>query len=160
MQQRWFLYSALISLAALLVALVSQHVFGLRPCAWCVFQRLLLLAIIGLSLIGYIAMRYKTLWLGFLCRIVLIATAFGGILSAWYQQTVAAKLFSCDMTFADQVMISSGLESSMPWLFGIYTTCMDASVAILGLDYAIWALLLFVALLVINTLALFSKAVD
>lgn len=143
MQQRWFAYSGLLSLLALAIALLSQHVFGLRPCAWCVFQRLLLIFIVLGSLVGYAALLYKKRVLALVARLLIIITAIGGIAAAWYQYTVAAKLFSCDMTLADRVMTQSGLESTLPWLFGIYASCMDAAVSLLGLDYAIWGLLLF-----------------
>lgn len=159
MQQRFFLYTAVLSLLALGVALISQHGFGLRPCAWCVFQRLLLLVLFLLSLIGYIAMAWRQLWLGLLTRIFIIITAYGGVMAAWYQHSVAAKLFSCDMSFADQFMINTGLESSIPWLFGIYASCMDAATAVLGLDYALWALLFFALVGITNTFVLFRKAV-
>ncbi|WP_353171997.1 disulfide bond formation protein B, partial [Paracandidimonas soli] len=36
---------ALLCICAVLVALISQHVFDMRPCAWCVFQRLIYLLI-------------------------------------------------------------------------------------------------------------------
>ena len=36
---------ALLCLAGVGIALVSQHVFDMQPCAWCVLQRLILLAI-------------------------------------------------------------------------------------------------------------------
>ena len=34
-----------LSFAAVLVALLSQHLFDMAPCAWCVFQRVIYLAI-------------------------------------------------------------------------------------------------------------------
>ena len=146
MQARFFSYAITLSLGALLIALASQHFFAMRPCAWCVFQRLLLLVILAFSIFGYLVasltLRFLSLFFGALSAL----TALGGIAAAWYQYTVAAKLFSCDMTFADRFMTQSGLESSLPWLFGIYGSCMDATVYVLGLEYAIWALLLFVAL--------------
>lgn len=157
MLQRGFLYSALLSLLALVIALASQHLFSLRPCSWCVFQRLLLIGILGLSLIGYAATRYQASLLILFSRLGLITISLGGVVSAWYQYSVAAKLYSCDMTFADKVMTQSGLESTWPWLFGIYATCMEASVAVLGLDYALWALLLFAFLALMHLLALFTK---
>ena len=66
--------------------------------------------------------------------------------ATWYQYTVAAEMFSCDMTFADRFMTGSGLESAFPALFGIYATCMDAAVEVLGVEYAIWSLMLFALL--------------
>ena len=40
---------ALLSLAAVAAALVSQHMFDMQPCPWCVLQRLIFLAIAGVS---------------------------------------------------------------------------------------------------------------
>ena len=40
---------ALASLGAVAIALVSQHVFDMRPCAWCVFQRLIFLVIAAVA---------------------------------------------------------------------------------------------------------------
>jgi disulfide bond formation protein DsbB len=40
------------ALLALAVALVSQYVFDMQPCPWCVLQRLLFLAIAGVAAIG------------------------------------------------------------------------------------------------------------
>ena len=42
---------AFASLAALGAALVSQHVFGMDPCPWCVLQRLIF-AVIAIDLLG------------------------------------------------------------------------------------------------------------
>lgn len=154
--QRGFLYTAILSMLALGVALISQHVFAMRPCAWCVFQRLILLAIIIFSIIGHIGVQYKIMALRIIARLAVIASAWGGVMAAWYQHSVAAKLFSCDMTFADEFMIKSGLESALPWLFGIYATCMESSVDVLGLPYAIWALLFFVLVALISVLPLIN----
>ena len=116
----------------------------MRPCAWCVFQRLLLIVVLAFSIFGYLVASLKLRFLSQLFGLLSALTAIGGVLSAWYQYNVAAKLFSCDMTFADRFMTQSGLESALPWLFGIYSTCMDATVHVFGLEYALWALLLFV----------------
>lgn len=154
LQQRSFLYTAILSTLALAVALLSQHLFAMRPCAWCVFQRLLLIALIVFSVIGHLGVQYKIMALRIIARLAVIATAWGGVMAAWYQHSVAAKLFSCDRTFADEVMIRSGLESALPWLFGIYATCMEASADVLGVPYAMWALLLFVLIGLISVLPL------
>jgi disulfide bond formation protein DsbB len=55
-------------------------------------------------------------------------------------------MLSCDQTFADRFMTGIGLESAIPPLFGIYATCMDAKVPVLGVEYALWSLALFVIL--------------
>ncbi len=135
---------ALASLGAVAIALVSQHIFDMRPCAWCVFQRLIFLAIAlvaGLAGLGHPH--------GILQRAGGLATlllGLGGVISAWYQYSVAAQMFSCDRTFADRFMVESGLDAGLPWLFGIYATCMDARVNLFGVEYALWGLGLFALL--------------
>lgn len=157
MQPRFFFYSIVLSSLGLGIALLSQHVFDMRPCAWCVFQRLLLLAVLAFSVFGYLVSGFKSHFLSQLFATLSALVSLGGILSAWYQYTVAAKLFSCDMTFADRFMTQSGLESAVPWLFGIYSSCMDASVNVLGLEYALWALILFALLGLLMVYALFQS---
>jgi len=146
---------AWLCIAALALALVSQHVFGLRPCAWCVFQRLIYLTIAVVCWLGVLLGRLPGLRrLGALLALGLSA---GGIAAAWYQYSVASNMFSCDRTFADRFMVQSGLDAHMPWLFGIFATCMDARVSVLGIEYAIWSLLLFAVLAALSLIALFRR---
>jgi disulfide bond formation protein DsbB len=71
------------------------------------------------------------------------AIAITGVTAAWYQEKVAANTFSCAQTLADQIMTKSGLDSAAPWLFGIYASCMDARIKLLGIEYAWWSLAMF-----------------
>lgn len=149
-----FIFIAILSAVGLGVALVSQHFFALKPCAWCVFQRLLLILLLLSAIIGQLAKYYEKSVIAIFSRLIIMAVAWGGVLAAWYQHTVAAKLFSCDLSFADHVMTQSGLESALPWLFGIYASCMEASVSVLGLAYAVWALLFFAFIALLAVLPL------
>ena len=146
---------AFASLLAVSIALISQHFFNMRPCAWCVFQRLICLVIVvvaGLASFG--KPGGLTRRIGGLATLLL---SLGGIMSAWYQYSVAAKLFSCDRTFADRFMVASGLDASVPWLFGIYATCMDARVNLFGIEYALWALALFILLSVVGVVVVLRQ---
>jgi disulfide bond formation protein DsbB len=147
---------ALLCVAAVAVALVSQHVFGLRPCAWCVFQRLIFLVIAAVAWLSVMGGRYAPA-LPRAGAAVIALLSVGGIVAAWYQYTVAAKLFSCDLTFADRFMVQSGLDSGVPWLFGIFASCMDARVELLGVEYAIWSMSLFVLTGVLAVVAALSR---
>jgi len=143
---------ALLCVAAVIVALVSQHVFGLRPCAWCVLQRLIYLAIAVVCWLGVLLARFSALRQ--LANAIAAALGIGGMMAAWYQYSVAAKMFSCDQTFADRFMVHSGLDAHMPWLFGIFASCMDARVHVLGVEYSIWSLVLFGVLTLMSLVAL------
>ena len=143
---------ALLCVAAVGAALASQHLFDMPPCAWCVFQRLLFLAIAVVCWAGVLLARIwrpATQIAGVLTSLI----ALGGLVSGWYQHTVAAQMFSCDRTFADHFMVNSGLDAALPWLFGIFATCMDAQVKLLGVEYVFWAVATF---LLVGVLALIA----
>ncbi|MCD0502919.1 disulfide bond formation protein B [Bordetella petrii] len=150
--QRLLLLIALFCFAAVGVALVSQHVFDMPPCAWCVFQRLIYLVIGVVALAGALAGAIARA-----CAALCALLALGGIAAAWYQYDVAAQMFSCDQTFADRFMSASGLDGAMPWLFGIFATCMDASVEVLGVEYALWSLMLFAVVAIAALRALLPR---
>ncbi|WP_026639624.1 disulfide bond formation protein B [Bordetella petrii] len=143
--QRLLLLIALLCFGAVAAALVSQHVFDMPPCAWCVLQRLIYLVIGVVALAGAFATA-----LARVCAAACAVLAAGGIAAAWYQYDVAARMFSCDQTFADRFMSGTGLDGAVPWLFGIYATCMDASVEVLGVEYALWSLALFGVLVILG----------
>lgn len=147
---------ALLCVAAVGAALASQHLFDMPPCAWCVFQRLLFLSIALVCWLGVLLGRFNTTaprLAGALAAVV----AAGGVLAGWYQHTVAAQMFSCDRTFADRFMVSSGLDAGVPWLFGIFATCMDAQVKLLGMEYVFWAMALFVVVGLLGVIAALKR---
>ena len=147
---------ALLSLAAVGVALVSQHVYDMPPCAWCVFQRLIYIGIALVCWLGLSLHRVRPAF-GRLAAAIAALLSAGGVVAAWYQYTVAAEMFSCAQTFADRFMVSSGLDAGLPWLFGIYATCMDARINLLGIEYALWSLFVFVVLLLMAAVAVLKK---
>lgn len=139
----------LTSFCGVMLALISQYVFDMPPCAWCVFQRLIYLTISAMCLAGAVG-QPSLLRLSVFTSLV-FALCLGGVTAAWYQANVAANMFSCAQTFADNIMNQSGLESTMPWLFGIYASCADAKVTVLGVEYAYWSMILFIMLGALST---------
>lgn len=145
-----------LCLAGVSVALLSQHAFGMQPCAWCVFQRLIYLL---LALVAAVGACSQGLSLRLPCAMLGLSLTIAGALAAWYQAQVASSSFSCAQTLADLVMTQTGLETALPALFGIYASCMDARIKVFGLEYAFWSLLLFVLLaaLVVTLIHSFRK---
>lgn len=132
-----------IALAAVAAALVSQHVFEMQPCPWCVLQRLIFVAIALVALAGLFlrsAAGQRTTSFGLL---LLCST---GIAAVLWQHFVAAASNSCNLTLADRVMNASGLPALLPEVFEARASCADAAVALFGLPYEFWALGLFVAI--------------
>lgn len=145
---------AVFAFGAVGLALISQYVFDMPPCAWCVMQRLIYLIIGIFALIGASGGRV----LARLGAALVAVFSLCGVAAAWYQFSVAAKMLSCDQTFADRFMNATGLESAVPWLFGIYASCIDAVVPILGIEYAIWSLALFAILFFMALPIIFKRA--
>ncbi len=120
---------------------MAQHVYGMLPCPWCIFQRVLYLGIGVVALLGALpASRIAHA----VAALAVLALAIGGVASAVFQHQVAAKDSSCAFTFADRFLNATGLESLVPWLFQVTATCMDAAKArLLGQPFEIWSGLLF-----------------
>ena len=147
---------ALLCLSALAIALYSQHVLGMRPCAWCVFQRLLALLAAGIALAG-LALSVKRPAVERWALALAGLTGLGGMAAAWHQYTVAAQQFSCAQTLADRWMTGMGLDTAVPWLFGIQAGCMEARVHLLGVEYALWSLALFTLVVACALLGLLRR---
>jgi len=146
------LLGALASVGAIAAALVSQHVFGMQPCPWCVLQRLVF-AVMALACLAGLMLRRNTL----AQRIAggaMILLAIEGVVAALWQHFVAAASASCNLTFADRVMNGLGLDALLPEIFQARASCADAAVKLLGVPYEFYSLVLFVLLGVAGALVL------
>lgn len=140
---RLLLAMAALCAAAVGIALVSQHVFDMQPCPWCILQRLIYLAIAALCLVG------AAIAAGLIRRgigVLTLLLALGGGASALYQDLVASKSASCNLTFADKVINALGLDGALPPLLQVTANCSDAAVSVLGVPYAYWSLALFIVM--------------
>jgi disulfide bond formation protein DsbB len=137
--------AAAAALAAFGGALVSQHVFDMMPCAWCVFQRLLYCLIAAFALAGAFTSgtaRRVSVSLAFV-------TAGIGIASALFQQLHAVNQLSCDRSLAEKVIAGLHLDSLFPNVFMAFASCADAAVNLLGVPYAVWSCTMFTLLAVL-----------
>jgi protein dithiol:quinone oxidoreductase len=131
------------ALAAVAAALVSQHVFDMQPCPWCVLQRLIfvLIALVALAGLGWrsVAGRRSTVF-----GLLLLCAA--GAAAVLWQHFIAAATNSCNLTLADRILSASGLPTLLPDVFEARATCADAAVNLAGVPYEFWALALFLAI--------------
>jgi len=136
-----FALVAVASFGAVIAALVSQHAFGMDPCPWCTLQRLIFLAIGAFALLGLA-------WRGAAGSRVAAASALllaaCGFAAALWQQLVAARSGSCNLTLADRIMATTQLDRLLPDVFEARASCADAAVSLLGVPYAYWSAALFV----------------
>ncbi len=143
MSRALFTGVGLAALAAVAGALVSQYVFHMEPCAWCVLQRLIFLAIGALALLA--AVLPVRLLRGLL-GVVIAALGLSGMAAALWQHFVAAKSTSCNLTLADRIVSGLGLDAGLPAVFEPRASCAEAAATLLGVPYEFWSLALFAAL--------------
>jgi disulfide bond formation protein DsbB len=142
-RQAWLVAIATLSFGAVAVALVTQHMFDMQPCPWCVLQRLVFVAVGVLALAGLgwrsaLGQRVLPLLLLLLCS--------GGIAAALWQHFVAAASASCNLTLADRIVSGLQLDALLPSVFQATATCADAAVNLLGLPYEFWSVTVFIAI--------------
>jgi disulfide bond formation protein DsbB len=130
-----------VSLGAVGIALVSQHVYDMMPCPWCVLQRLIFVLIALAALMGLLWRSTQG------CRVgAAIATVLAdlGIVTVLWQHFVAAASASCNLTLADRIMGATGLDAALPQVFAAYASCADAKATIFGVvPYEFGSLALF-----------------
>jgi protein dithiol:quinone oxidoreductase len=136
----WLLGIALACITALGVALVSQHVYDMQPCPWCVLQRAIYVVIAALCLLALAVPPLRKA----LAASVLVFAGLG-VASAVYQHVVAANQASCNLTLADRIVSALGLETLMPAVFQVTASCAEAA-SLLGVPYEYWSLALFALL--------------
>jgi len=139
----WLFTAVVVPLAAVCAALVSQHVFNMQPCPWCVLQRVIFVAIALAALPGLLLRTPATRRLS---AVLMALLALCGMAAALWQHFVAASSTSCKLTLADRIVGGLGLDSLWPEVFAAYASCADAAVKIAGLPYEFFSLVLFVAL--------------
>lgn len=142
-----FLVCAALAVGAVGIALVLQHAYDMRPCAWCTFQRLVFLLAGALALLGWALGRVRGATVVFAALVGLVAA--GGAWAALHQQFVAAQSQSCAYTLADRVLLATRLDEYLPWLFEATASCSEADVSLLGLPFALWSAALFVLLVLL-----------
>jgi protein dithiol:quinone oxidoreductase len=141
---------ALVCFATVGAALVSQYVYDMQPCPWCILQRAIFVAIALIALVAAFVPRM----LRSLLVLLTLLLAASGAAAALYQHFVAAKSQSCNLTLADRIVSGIGLDHAWPALFEVRASCADAAVSILGVPYEFWSLALYGLLAVAALLVL------
>lgn len=144
---------AVLAFGAVAAALVSQHVYDMQPCPWCVLQRLIFVAIGVLALLAALWKPSRAL-----VAIELVGLALAGTAAALWQHFVAATSASCNLTLADRIISGIGLDGLFPEVFQPRASCADGAVDLFGVPYELWSLGLFILLAAIAVKALLKPA--
>jgi len=136
-QRAWLLALALLCVAVVGAALVTQHVFDMLPCPWCILQRIIFLTI-ALLLLAAALLPGRVL---FVAAAVLFSLA--GVSAALYQHFVAARSSSCNLTLADRIISGLQLDALLPQVYQATANCAEAAVDLAGIPYEFYSLALF-----------------
>jgi protein dithiol:quinone oxidoreductase len=134
---------AITAFGAVGAALVTQHLFDMQPCPWCILQRLVYVAI-GLTALSGIA--WRSLWGRRALPLLLLLLCSFGVAAALWQHFVAAASSSCNLTLADRIVSATQLDQWLPAVFQPRASCADSAVDLLGVPYEFWSLALFLAI--------------
>jgi disulfide bond formation protein DsbB len=138
LRRRWLLGIAAACILGVAAAIVAQYRFDMRPCPWCILQRFIYVVIAAVAFVGALT---RPLQRPAGALVALLAAA--GIGSAIYQNVVASRQFSCDLTAADRVITALRLESIAPALFQVTASCADAAVSMFHVPFEFWSLALY-----------------
>ena len=132
-----------VSLLAVAAALFTQYAWDMQPCAWCVLQRLVFVAVAAAALLGLVLPGASGRRIGAALAMLLAAL---GLAAALWQLFVASQSASCNLTLADKLTGATGLDRLLPEAFAAYASCADAKVDLAGVPYEFWSAALFIAL--------------
>lgn len=140
---------------ALAGALVSQHVFDMQPCPWCILQRLLFA---GIAVVAAVGLAWRTRAGAIGCAIGMDLLAALGVAAALWQHFVASSSTSCNLTLADRIVAGSRLDGLLPEVFAPRASCADAAATLAGVPYEFWSLAAYAMLGALAVLVLLSQA--
>jgi protein dithiol:quinone oxidoreductase len=144
---------ALACFAAVGLALLGQYAFEMRPCPWCILQRLIFIVIGVVAALGaLLGSRFARI--GSAAAVFVLAVL--GCAAALWQHGVAAKSSSCNLTLADKILNALGVEALLPSLFQITANCADSAVKVFGVSFEHWSLALFAVLALLSASTLFK----
>jgi len=139
-RRQWLLAIAALCVAGVVAALAGQYGFDMRPCPWCILQRLFFI-VVALICLAAGAGRSPAAHRGAAAVTVVVSAL--GIAAALYQHYVAAKSSSCNLTLADKIITALHVDTIAPSLFEVTGSCAEAVVSMLGVPFDFWSLGLF-----------------
>lgn len=143
----WALFAFAVSVAALVLAYVSEYGFGLHPCAMCYWQRVPYAVVIVLALLAWFIpvarVRRALLWLSALAFAVGMGLAafHAGVEWQWWEGPAACG-GAIDATQSVEQILAQLKAAAV-------VSCGEAAIRVLGLSMAGWNALYSAAAMVV-----------
>jgi disulfide bond formation protein DsbB len=139
-------------------ALYLEYEAGLRPCALCILQRILVVAVGVVSLIAYLHAPGAVVWRIYSSIMLLFAMA-GAVTAGrqvWLQAVPAQESLSC-VPGIEYLFEARTVSQVMSRLFAGGINCGEINWSMLGMSVPEWSLLAFSGLILIATNQLFQR---
>ncbi|AIT09441.1 dihydrofolate synthase [Candidatus Francisella endociliophora] len=151
-----FPFNALVCLTGIFLVAYTMTILGWKPCPMCLLQQLCVLCIFILSILGWIKKSSKNF--SIIVNIVIIAIIILGIYVAADQ--VYIQYFQTVTTTAPGTC--GGIDN--PFLLdatksitGTVESCTDITEKISGVSLAVYSLIFFISMLIINCISLLIR---
>ncbi|MDT9587690.1 MAG: disulfide bond formation protein DsbB [Candidatus Arsenophonus melophagi] len=153
-RQSWFLLAISSSLLEM-IALYFQHSMGLQPCVLCIYERIVLLAIIVISLVATIAPKSV---IRYIAVILWMYSSWQGLKLTWEHTKIKfypSPFNSCNFSvnFPSQLP----LHHWFPSFFEAYGDCIQKQWSFLNLEMSVWLLIIFITYFFLASLILLSQ---
>ncbi len=138
----WFATLSLGCFGLVAIGMELQTMLRLAPCPFCIFQRLLYLAIGGLALLGFLWPVVRLAWAGLIGLLALLGVGVAGY-QTWMQ---AFPELATECGYAEPNVIErlvDWLGMQWPSMFLATGFCTSREWVFRGLSMANWSLLVF-----------------
>ena len=154
----YYLFLFLICTSLLAFGYYLQFVEGLEPCPLCIFQRIAFIAIIIISLIGFIH-GPQDLWRYGYTGLILLSAVTGAVIAGrqvWLQHLPADAVPACGPGL-DFMLDVFPLAETLKMVFTGSGECAEVAWTFLSLSIAEWSLISFAVISITAVLHLFKK---
>ena len=144
-----FLLAFIASLGLIGTALYMQHVIHLEPCPLCIFQRVFVMAIGGVALLGALHNPGRIGRALYATLIGLLALGGGAVASrqVWLQHLPADQVPECGPSL-DYMLEAFPLNQTLQLVFKGSGECAEVDWTLLGFSIAEWMLVVFAGFLI------------
>lgn len=143
-----FLLALVASLGLMGIALYLQHVEGIDPCPLCIFQRVFVIAIGAVALLGVLHNPYLAGRRFYAGLIGMLAVAGGAVAGrqVWLQHLPADQVPECGPSL-DYMLEAFPLSETLQLVFRGSGECAVVDWTLLGFSIAEWMLVVFAGFL-------------
>ena len=156
LQKNWALIILLLSIIAILSALIAQYIYFIQPCKLCIYQRYPYYFLILISCF-FLLLKEQNNKIYFL--IIEVIFAIGLFFSIWHvaiENNLISDIIGCSASIENIDNVSE-LKKSI--INKPLVMCNDINWSFLGISFAIYNSLLQFGLLIINSIFLVKKKI-